>query len=114
RHGVEHAEILEATATNLRRPAWATPKPPSKKQSVWIGGAAAVVLLGALVWLLSGSEDEAPPSPVATASAPSDASTPDNELESLLARADQAIARGALTAPPGDNAVELYRLAQRR
>jgi len=35
----------------------------------------------------------------------------DQALESLLARADQALARGQLVSPPGDNAVELYRAA---
>src|SRR5512138_1975133 len=55
RHGVEHAEVLEATATNLRKPVWSTPKAPPKN-IIWIGGGAALVLVIGAIWLFSGGE----------------------------------------------------------
>jgi protein TonB len=113
RHGVEHAEVLEATATNLRKPTWAAPK-PAQKNMLWIGGAAAVVLVLVAGWFISGSgKNEAQ----TTASTPAPASprgTVDNELETLLKRADDAMRRGSFVVPAGDNAAELYRLAIRR
>ncbi|MEJ1964454.1 MAG: TonB family protein [Gammaproteobacteria bacterium] len=113
RHGVEHAEVLEATATNLRKPVWAAPK-PAQKNMLWIGGGAAFVLILGGVWFFSSGEKK---ESMASVSAPASVSSPgtvDNELEDLLKRADDAIRRGSLVAPPGDNAAELYRLAIRR
>ncbi|MEJ0036324.1 MAG: TonB family protein [Gammaproteobacteria bacterium] len=113
RHGVEHAEVLEATATNLRKPVWSPPKPPSKKL-MWIGGTAALVLIVGAALIFSGGEKKGE---VVSADAPVVATprgTVDNELEELLKRADDAMRRGALVTPPGDNATELYRLAIRR
>ena len=113
RHGVEHAEVLEATATNLRKPVWAAPK-PAQKNLLWIGGAAALVLVLGAIWLFSKGEKK---ESLADASAPATVAAPgtvDNELENLLKRADDAMRRGALVAPAGDNAAELYRLAIRR
>src|SRR5262249_28673640 len=52
RHDVEHAEIIEPTASNLRRPVWAAPK-PSAKSMMWVGGAAVGLLLLVLItWLI--------------------------------------------------------------
>jgi protein TonB len=113
RHGVEHAEVLEATATNLRKPVWTTPKAPPKN-ILWIGGGAAAVLIIGAIFLFSGGEKTGD---VVTADAPVAATprgTVDTELENLLKRADDAVRRGALVTPPGDNAAELYRLAIRR
>ena len=114
RHGVEHAEVLEATATNLRKPVWNTPKPPPKNM-MWIGAAVAAVLVIGAIFAFSGSG--AKKGDVVSLDAPAVATprgTVDNELEDLLKRADGAIRRGALVTPPGDNAAELYRLAIRR
>jgi TonB family protein len=112
RHGVEHAEVLEATATNLRRPVWTAPK-PDQKNMLWIGGAAALVLVIGAIAIFSGDDDDAPTASVSTATTVT-APANDAELEKLLARADDALKRGALTTPAGDNAIELYRLALRR
>jgi TonB family protein len=114
RHGVEHAEVLEATATNLRKPVWVAPKVPPKN-AMWIGGAAAVVLIVGAIFIFSGGDEQK--GDVVTVDAPAAATprgTVDRELEDLLKRADDAIRRGALVTPPGDNAAELYRLAIRR
>jgi TonB family protein len=114
RHGVEHAEVLEATATNLRKPVWNTSKAPPKNV-MWIGGAAALVLVIGAIFVFSGSGEQK--GDVVSVDAPVAATprgTVDTELEDLLKRADDAIRRGALVTPPGDNAAELYRLAIRR
>jgi TonB family protein len=114
RHGVEHAEVLEATATNLRKPVWSTPTPVSKNM-MWIGGAAALVLVVGAIFMFSGGDaNKGDVVSVDTPAAAIPRGTVDNELEELLKRADDAIRRGALVTPPGDNATELYRLAIRR
>ena len=112
RHGVEHAEVLEATATNLRKPVWAAPKAPPKNL-LWIGGGVAAVLVVGIIWMSSGGQNKGD---VVSVDAPVTAvprGTVDNEIEGLLKRADDAMRRGSLVTPPGDNAVELYRQAIR-
>jgi TonB family protein len=113
RHGVEHAEVLEATATNMRRPVWATPK-PAQKNMLWIGGAAALVLVIGAILIFSGGDEDTSTASVSAPGTTITAPANDAELERLLARADDALRRGALTTPAGDNAIELYRLALRR
>jgi len=118
RHGVEHAEIIEATASNLKKPVWVRPKGPTKSNLVWAGSAAGIVLAGAILfWFLTRpSETTAPaqPSVAGASQLPVSAPSNDAELEKLLARADDAFKRGALTTPAGENAVELYRQALQR
>lgn len=117
RHGVEHAEIIEATASNLKKPAWVRPKAPTKSNLAWAGTTGGIVLVLAIIfWFLTRPSQETPAqASVAGASQlPVSASTNDAELEKLLARADEAFKRGALTTPAGENAVELYRLALQR
>ncbi len=83
RHGVEHQEIIEATATNLRKPVFAPPK-PTQKNMLWMGGAAAaLVLLIGGIFLFSGDDEKPGPStsagtPQSAAAAPGSV---DNELE---------------------------------
>jgi TonB family protein len=115
RHGVEHAEIIEATASGLRKPVWVTPK-PSKKSMMWIGAAAAGALLLVLItWLATRTPGTPTVADSASGSAsPGSARSNDAEFEGLLARADAALRAGALTAPPAENAVDLYRQALRR
>ena len=118
RHGVEHAEIIEATASNLKKPVWVRPKGPTKSNLAWAGSAAGIMLVLAIIfWFLMRPSEPTPPT---AASVPGATqllvSTPTNdaELEKLLARADEALKRGALITPAGENAVELYRLALQR
>ena len=113
RHGVEHAEVLEATATNLRKPTWVAPR-PAQKNMLWIGGAAALALVLGAAWLFSGSGKNDAVTSVSTAAPATPRGTVDNEIENLLKRADDAMRRGSLVVPAGDNAAELYRLAIRR
>jgi TonB family protein len=112
RHGVEHAggDGTAAAAAPARE------RTGSGANMLVLGGAAvaAVALLGG--WLLL-HRSESPPLKV---SAPTAADTPppaephDAVLEDLLARAEKALASGALVSPPGANAVDLYRQAQRQ
>jgi TonB family protein len=113
RHGFEHQEIIEQTATNLRKPTFVAPK-PAQKNMLWVGGAAVLILVLIGIGLFSGRDEK--PTVTPTVQAPTD-DTPrvaaNPELDRLLARADSALEKGALTTPPGDNALELYRLALR-
>jgi TonB family protein len=112
RHGVEHQEIIEATATNLRKPVFTAPK-PTQKNMLWVGAAAAILLVGAI--LVFSGDDEKPGVTGVDATQSSGApGTVDTDLEKILARADDAIRRNAFIAPPGESALELYRLALRR
>src|SRR5262245_7150346 len=117
-HGVEHAVIIEATASNLKKPAWVRPKGPTKSNLVWDGSAAGTVLVAAVIlWFLTQPPETMPAvraSVPGAAQLPVSAASNDAELEKLLARADEAFKRGALTSPPGENAVELYRQALQR
>jgi len=118
RHGVEHAEIIEATASNLKKPVWVRPQAPTKSNLVWAGSAAGIVLVFAIIfWFLTRPSETTPPAQASVPGAaqlPVSAASNDAELEKLLARADEAFKRGALTAPPGENAVDLYRQALQR
>ena len=84
-------------------------------------GRAALVLLGLtallgvaapLAWRALRDPPEAPH--LAAASNPAAVAGEDAALESLLARADRALAAGALVAPPAGNAADLYREALKR
>jgi TonB family protein len=115
RHDVEHQEIIEATASNLRKPMWAPPlKKPTKTNMKWGGIAAAgAVALVVITWLVTRQSKPVEDNARAASQPASGTIANENELESLLARADAALRAGALTAPPGENAVDLYRQALR-
>lgn len=117
RHGVEHAEIIEATATNLRKPTWAGAQ-GSNKRVLFLGAAAgALVAALATIWFTNrGQEPAETPAAAAPGASqlPVSAASNDPELEALLARADAALNSGALTSPPDENAVDLYRQAASR
>ena len=78
----------------------------------WLMLAGALLLAAPLAWRFT----PAPQLPARGAPAPAARSTAadDPTLESLLTRGDDALAAGALVAPPGENAAELYREALRR
>ena len=88
----------------------ASPPLPGRAAHRWLGLVAVVAAAGPLLWIGMRTPEvtvpAAPPSPRAPPSAASDAA-----LESLLSRADRALAAGRLLAPPGDNAADLYREA---
>jgi TonB family protein len=107
RHEEEAHALPRMTAT---RPA----QPGARTTRWWLPALAlAAVVAGAAVWF--GQQNSAPPAAAPPAPHPSSAATGgDPELEALLKRADDALAAGALTAPAGANAAELYREARRR
>lgn len=78
----------------------------------WLIVAGALLLAAPLAWRFT----QAPQLPARGAPAPAARSTAadDPTLESLLTRADGALAAGVLVAPPRENAADLYREALRR
>jgi len=87
------------------------PRPPRRGRAALILLALAALVCAAapFAWRALRAPQEEPPAaaaPVAGVVAKDDA-----ELESLLARADKALAAGALVAPPAENAADLYREA---
>lgn len=107
RRGEEHARTdsvaAGATSSNKRE----------GKTGLLLTGVAAVAIaaVGAGL-LLHRTDSRRPQAPVSTAE-PAQAEAPrDDVLEDLLARAQTALASGALVVPPGANAADLYRRAQ--
>ncbi len=112
RHDVEHATGTFA-ALKLDAP---SSEPTLSRRALWIGAAAlAIAVSGALVFALSQTlarHRASHPSPAAMQAAAPVAAGP--ALAELLARADAALTRGALTAPPAENAADLYRQVLQR
>ncbi len=92
-----------------------TPPPVTPRRNraalVWLVPAAALALAAPLLWRAQRAPQEVPAG--ATPSHARSASE-DPALESLLTRADSALAAGALVTPPRENAADLYREALRR
>lgn len=113
RHGEEHAgQSVSATGSPARERLWSGTGP----NMLLLGGGVATAVAAAAGWLLlhrTGMR-QLEAAPTATTE-PTAAGTPRDEvLESLLARADSALASGALVSPPGANATDLYRQARQR
>ncbi len=110
RHDVEHATGTFAAL----RPDAPSSEPTLSRRALWIAAAVLAIVSGALVFALSQSvvwHRAALPSPTPKrAAAPVQA----GPVAGLLARADAALARGALTAPPAENAADLYRQVLQR
>ncbi|MGE0582647.1 MAG: energy transducer TonB [Steroidobacteraceae bacterium] len=99
-------------------PAPASSPPPARaaggrSRLPLIAGVVAALAAGAVWWFAS---DDAPPAakargtPTTTPSAPAPAPADlDPATRAVLERADAALARGSLVAPPGDSAADLYR-----
>jgi len=86
-------------------------RPPRRNRWGLVAGVF-LVLSAALAWVATHT---APNTPLARLSdAGTKGGADDAALEQLLARADQALAAGALTTPPGANAADLYREALQR
>jgi TonB family protein len=109
RHGEEHAGF-DGGNTSTGLPAIRG----DGNNVMLLGGAGAAVAVVLGLWLVM-RKPEAPPATPA-ASAPQTLTVPqrDEQLETLLARADQALHAGALVTPAGENAAELYNQALRR
>jgi TonB family protein len=107
RHGEEHTSTDSAASG-------ATPSSEGGKTNLLLAGVAAAAIAAIGGWvLLHKTGSRQPQAPPATITEPAPAETPrDDVLEDLLARAQTALASGALVAPPGANAADLYRKAQ--
>lgn len=110
---VEAAWRRHEEARSGRRAAAAAPAPPRRGR--WALMAVALIALAVpLTWLLTRPPATEAPAPGAPAVANLAAVANDAALEDLLARADKALAEGALVAPAGESAADLYREALRR
>ena len=89
-------------------------RPPRRRRAalILLALAALVGVAAPLAWRALRAPQEAPPA--APAPAVGVVASDDAALESLLARADKALAAGALVAPPTENAADLYREALKR
>ncbi len=113
RHDVEHATGTFAAL----QPDASSSEPTLSRRALWLAAAVlAIIVSGALVFALSQSLARHRASPASSASpgspAARQAAAPvpaGPALAGLLARADAALARGALIAPPAENAADLYR-----
>jgi TonB family protein len=83
------------------------------RNTVLVGGAILAGLMIAGGWYIT-RRPATPPAPTPTHASEASAANRDEQLESLLARADGALAAGALVAPPGENAADLYKQALHR
>ena len=108
---VEAAWRRHAQGPVLPDPGAAAPAPRRKTLTRLLLLAVMLALAAPLLWRTFNATPEAAPAARAPhAARPNE----DPALESLLARADAALAAGALAAPPGANAAELYREALER
>ena len=111
RRGEEQASSDTVTAGTMP----SRERPGAGANMLVLGGAAlaATGLLGG--WLLLHRSDSQPPkvsAPAAAADTAAPAEPRDAALEDVLARAEKALASGALVSPPGANAADLYRQAR--
>lgn len=96
-----HGEEIPASGVPEESPA-----PP--RTALFVGGAVAVALLAAGGWFMT---RKPAPAPVSKTVATTER---DEQFESLLSRADAALASGTLVAPSGQSAVDLYKQARHR
>ena len=113
RHTEEHANVQSV-------PGGTSPKGTrtgTRTNTLLLAGAAAAILAAvAGGWFLIHKPTARQPGtiPASTTQATAPEAPRDDVLENLLARADDALARGVLVSPPGANAADLYRKAQQR
>jgi protein TonB len=98
----------------LRAVRAAPPLRPAGKPKWWLALALLVAVAAALGWYVTRTPQASHDSAAVVAGAASSQPTSDAALEDLLARASQALAAGALVAPPDENAADLYRQALQR
>ena len=106
RHGEELSGVADPLTSTGVIPNERTPLP---RNSLLAGSAIVLALLIAGGWFMSRK-----PATVPTSKTSSTAAVRDEQFESALARADAALAAGALVAPAGRNAADLYKQALHR
>jgi TonB family protein len=109
RHGEELSGVADPMSATGAIPDDRAPLP---RNTLLVGGAllSALVIAGGL--FMTRKPATAPVSKAAATSEP--AAARDEQLESLLGRAEAALAAGALVAPPGRSAADLYKQALQR
>ena len=117
RHDVEHAATGSFAALKLDS---GTSEPTLPRAALWGIGAAVACACGLALWLLLRSTTPVPgarstqlPAPAPTPAARTQRSA-QSLTDSLLTRADAALAQGTLSAPPAENAADLYSQALQR
>ena len=109
RHDEEHAGTDSSTGHVM-----AGRQPPDKRaNTLLLVGVAAAALAVLGLWMALRQPRQPQATAPLNAEAPAEVAS-DAVLDDLLARADKALAAGALVAPPGANAADLYLRAQRR
>ncbi|MEA3183111.1 MAG: hypothetical protein QOI59_6634 [Gammaproteobacteria bacterium] len=104
-----HGEELSGAADPLASTGViADDRVPLPRNMLLIGGAVLVALVIGGGWFMTRKPS---PEPVSKTTATAER---DEQFESLLRRADTAVAAGALVAPPGQNAADLYKQALHR
>jgi TonB family protein len=108
RHGEDLSGVADPMGTTGVLPDQRAPLP---RTALFVGGVVLAALVVAGGWVMTRKPDSTSASAAHTASAPAPR---DEQYESLLIRADRAYAAGALVAPAGENAADLYKQALNR
>jgi TonB family protein len=105
RHGeaLSNTDVLAATGILPDQ------RPPLGRNPFVLGGVVLALLAVAGGWLMTRQPNPTSGTPASTAT--DTPSARDEQFEALLARGDKAFAAGALVAPRGENAAELYKQA---
>ena len=109
RHGEELSGVADPLSATGVIPDDGAPLP---RNTLLIGGAILSALVIAGGWFMTRKPAVAPVSKTTATTEP--AAARDEQFESLLQRAEAALAAGALVAPPGQSAADLYKQALHR
>ena len=108
RHGEEVSGVADPMGTTGTLPDERGPLP---RNALLVGGVALAALVAAGGWFITRDPSAIPDSTSHVAAAPA---ARDEQFETLLTRADRAFESGALVAPAGANAADLYKQALHR
>ena len=105
-----HSEELSGDADSMANTgALANERTQLPRSTLLVGGLVLTALVAAGGWLMTRKQNVTP-APAAHGTEVTTAG-PDEQLEALLTRANKALEAGALVAPPGENAADLFKQA---
>ena len=110
RHDQELSGVADPMGTTGVLP---NERAPFPRSALLVGGVLLTALVAVGGWFIT-RKPSATPTSTPSAGAPLAAAPRDEQFENLLTRADQAFDAGALVAPAGENAAELYEQAFHR